>query len=253
MREISEEQVQQLEKFHGSGMVVVLSVGDDDFAFRRLRQVDVDLVLEGLAAQQYAAHEQMAVNSALCVEAPAAGQSPELDKTLPKEQQEAIVSERMRLAGLFSQANLLRDWVGMGLAQACGFGAQVQCDPQPGDVYKITASSASDEKSVAGDTWTLSVSARKLTAKEYAEVRRLRMVGSEGASERYAWKQAVSGPNKDEVARLYPYAVIGIGRSIDTLGAEGFGKGVRVKKFKAGSQDPPGTSGEQPASAETWQ
>ena len=62
-----------------------------------------------------------------------------------------------------------------------------------------------------------------------------------GDSQRYLWDRLVDAPNKNELSRLYPFAVIAAGKELARLGVNG--RSVRVKKFGSGQAPEPGTSG----------
>lgn len=247
-RDITQEQVELLEQHHGKGMVVVLSVGDTDFAFRRLSALDADLLMDALSRNQFSAHEEAAVRCVLSADAPEAGKGPDEDKKLPEAKRKALIGERDQLTSLFSEAQLLRDWIGMALSQHCGFGARVSVEALGSGRYRLRVG-APEVDNLAGAEFSIELEARAMDGREYGTYREREMLGAEGAAERYAFDKLVQSANKADFERLYPLGVIGVGRILKTLGTQG--KAVRVKKFGAGSPKEPGSSGERSAKAGT--
>lgn len=240
---ITEEQVKQLEQHHGQGMVFVLCAGDDEFAFRRPSDLDIDLALADLGAGKFTHHEECAIRCLLAADASAAGGAV-ADKITPPE----LVAERLRLRALWKAAPFTRDNISVGFAEMVGW--NMECDAQNigGGRYKITA--RTQEASQYGADISVELTARILTPEEYSEQRKRGQTMNEGAAERYCYAKQVDSPNRDEVARLYPYLPIALGKTIlPTLGSEG--RSVRVKKFGAGQPPAPGSTSETQADGET--
>lgn len=236
---ITAEQVTQLEQHHGEGMVFVLCAGDDEFAFRRPSELDVDLALADMGAGKFTHHEECAIRCLLTHAAPAAGGAV-VDKIVPPE----LVAERMRLRALWKAAPFTRDSIGVGFAEVGGW--NLECDAQAigGGRYKIIA--RTPENSPSGAGLAIELTARILAPEEYSEQRKRGQTMPEGAAERYCYAKQVDSPNRDEVARLHPYLVIALGKTIlPTLGSEG--RSVRVKKFEAGQRPAPGSTSETQA------
>jgi hypothetical protein len=240
---ITQEQVKQLEQYHGAGMVFVLCAGDDEFAFRRPSELDVDLALADRGAGKFTHHEECAIRCLLTVDAPAAGGAV-VEKIVAPE----LVAERLRLRALWKSAPFTRDSIGVGFAEVAGW--NMECDAQAigGGRYKITARSA--ENSASGADLAIELTARILAPDEYSEQRKRGQTMPEGAAERYCYSKQVDSLNRDDVARLHPYLVIALGKTIlPTLGSEG--RSVRVKKFGAGQPPAPGSTSEKQASDAT--
>lgn len=242
MREITEQQYRDLEAHHGQGMVVVMYCGDDEFAFRRPAQLDVDLVLADKAAGRFTFHEDCAIRCLLSPEAPAAG-GPVADKVVPTE----LVAERLRMRALWKEAPLTRDTLTMGLAERCGWHPTIDATALGGGRYRITAKSAGS--AITERDIDISFEARILAPEEYTELRMRQQTMPEGAAERYAWAKQVDASVRDALARLYPYLVIGVGNVLQTLGSEG--RTVRVKKFGGGQAGQPGSTTETQAETAT--
>jgi hypothetical protein len=242
-REITAEQFAALEEVHGQGMVVTLSVGEDDFAFRRPGENDVDLVLAGKAEVLLSYHEECAIRCLLAPEAPKVKNLPEEDVERPAAERQLLVAEKERMRALWAQAPFLRDAVGVGFAELCGWGLELASAPLGGGRYRITARTPA--RATVDGQIEVELTARVFTGAEYSEFRKRAMTSPEGVAERYAWKTLVSSGNKEEVARRYPYLVISVGQLLQTLGSEG--KAVRPKAFGAGRAPQPGSSTESPA------
>lgn len=243
-RSITEEQVAELEQHHGQGMVVVLSVGAMDFAFRRLTENDVDLVLHGLENKLYSAHEEAAMRCILSVNAPSANLAVDLskggDKTKIAICTPEIIAERELLASLWAQAPIVRDTIGQELAKACGWHWYLSADPIGGGRYRVSANS---EEEMTADDDSVSLTCSVLAPRQYEEQRKRMVTQPEGSYQRYNFRTCIEGG--DEVARLYPYLPIAIGGMIPGLGGEG--KAVRRKKFKSGSLTQLGNTGDSQA------
>lgn len=252
-REITEQQFKGLEKHHGEGMVLVLTDGVDEYAFRRPSEHDVDLALDEKERGLFDYHEKCAVRCVLTPAAPAAGKSAQPkqkghpDDLLSAEDRAVIIAERERLQALWVEAPFMRDWIGLGLSQFAGWGCSFSSEATGGGRYSITVGSS--DKVPDGAEISLKLTARRFTPAEYAEHRKRSMTMEEGAAERYAWRTLIDSPNRDEVARLYPYLVIGIGATLQSLGSEG--RRLAAKKFPPGSPQAPGSSTAPQATKET--
>jgi hypothetical protein len=260
MREITEEQFRLLEQHHGEGMVVVLGVGAEQFAFRRLSSLDVDLVQLAMEEKQFGCHEQAAVRCILTPEVPTENRAQtDKDEKRKTKAHPALVAERERLSETWRGAQAVRDMVGLELAKECGWQWAVKSEALGGGLHRITCQrtkedgktpvfdlSETDGAALPEDFEApIELEARAFEPIEYGEWRRKMALGDPGAAERYAYKLLIKSQNKDEVARLYPYLVLIVGQALGALGAEG--KAVSVKKFKrAGSQQPANSSTKQP-------
>lgn len=236
--EITQELFNELEQHHGSGNVIVLTVAGEEFAFRRPSRNDVELTLEAYERKEGAALEQCAVRCLLAPLAPAANQVG--CKTQPPAE---VVELRARLAEMFTRAEFYRDWVGLEFATHCGWNWTANIQPIGSGVYEIDCQpddSKSCEESVR-------LTARRLTAQEYAAYRRKHILGDPDAK-RFVFGACITSANKSEAAARYPFLVEGIGTTLVALGTEA--GPVRVKKFKP-SATAPGTSTKPPAEGET--
>lgn len=235
--EITQEAYAELERSHGVGNVIVLTVADEDFAFRRPSRVDVELTLEARDRKEGAMLEQCAIR---CLLAPAA---PSANVAEAKEVGPEIVAERERLAGMFARSQFYRDWVGTEFVTHCGWLWQADCETAAGGLYEIKCRPS--EKSTCDESATLT--ARRLTAQEYATYRRKNILGESDAS-RFVFNACITSANKTEVATRYPFLVEDICTALVSLGSEG--GAVRAKKFKP-SETAPGTSTAPPAGGGT--
>lgn len=252
-REITEQQFKGLEQHHGEGMVLVLTDGVDEYAFRRPSDHDVDLALDAKEQGRLNFHEECALRCVLSPAAPAAGKSAQPkqkghpDDLLPAEDRAAIIAERERLQALWVEAPFMRDWIGVGLSQFAGWSCSFAAEPIGGGRYAIAVRGA--DRAPEGAEISLTLTARRFTPAEYAEHRKRSMTMEEGAAERYAWRTLIDSANKDEVARLYPYLVISIGVTLQSLGSEG--RRLAAKKFLPGSPQAPGSTTAPQATKET--
>ena len=239
MRVISQEQFAALEAVHGVGMVVPVSVGEDDLVFRRPTDLDLDILLEQKDRGEHSYLEECCKHCILSPEAPRAGVSPAQDKLLTPEEQAEIVEERQRLSGLWQAAPLLRDSVSLSWAELCGWGLSYDATPTGGGQYQVSVRAGTHcrmDPEVAID-----LVARVFTALEYSEWRKHKQTDHEGVGERYAWNVLIQSANKNEVAGIYPFVVLGAGGSVlPGLGSEG--KLVRPKKFGSGQTPLPGST-----------
>lgn len=234
--EITEEQYAALEQSHGPGNIIVLTVADEDFAFRRPSRVDVDLTLEAHERKEGAALEQCAIRCLLAPAAPAANAA-DAKAVAPE-----VVAERERLSGMFSRSQFYRDWVGLEFATHCGWNWRANVEPSSSG---YTIDCHPDDKEACDESAKLT--ARRLSAQEYATYRRKMILGESDAS-RYVFGACITSANKAEVAQRYPFLVEGICTALAALGVEG-GR-VRAKKFKP-SGTAPGTSTPPPAEGTT--
>lgn len=236
--QVTQEQLDTLEKVHGS--VIPLSVGDADFVFRRPSDLNVDIALEAKGRGDLNFHEEMAVCCLLCPEAPEMGISVEQNTARPKDEQDALKETKLRLRALWQRAPFLRDWLSLTFAEHCGWGAVYESAPVGPGLYRVTARARPDGIP-AEDFPPIVINARVFSREEYSEYRRRSQLEPEGSAERYAWRVLVDAPNKAELARQYPYLVVGIGKSVlPTLGSEGIKVGK--KKFAGGPPNSPGES-----------
>lgn len=251
MREITAEQYAALEQVHGKDMVVLLTVGEDDVAFRRPTELDVDILLEAKGRGEHSYLEECAAGCLLSPEAPRAGVSVEANQRLPEAEQGALVTEKQRLRALWKSAPLLRDSVPMAWAELCGWGMSYEAKPLGGGRYRITARpnahSAMDSEAL------VELTARVFSPHEYSEWRKKSQTEPEGHAERYAWRTLVEGPagdgrSREEIARVHPFLPLGLGQAtLPALGSEG--RAVRPKKFGAGQAPQPGSTTSTPPQA----
>ena len=76
--QITEQNVRELEQHHGTG-IIVLSVGDQDFAFRRPTETEVSYALAAQAKGSVNFLEDLALGCLLSIEAPRAGTPARID------------------------------------------------------------------------------------------------------------------------------------------------------------------------------
>ena len=231
MRKITQEQFSELEKVHGAGMVIPMEVGEDDFVFKRPTDLDLDLLLEQKDRGEHGYLEECCRHCILAPDAPRAGASTAQDKLLTPEEQAEIVAERQRLSGLWQAAPLLRDSVSLSWAELCGWGLSYDAAPTGGGQYQVSVRAGTHCR--MDPELAIDLTARVFAPAEYSEWRKRKQASPEGVAERYAWDVLVQSANKNEVARLYPFVVLGAGGSVlPGLGSEG--KRVTPKKFGAG-------------------
>lgn len=249
MRTITEEQFSALEAVHGKGMVVPISVGEDDLVFRRPTELDIDILLEAKSRGEHSHLEEAAMACLLCPDAPRAGVSIEQNKSLPEAEQNLLIEEKQRLRALWNAAPLLRDSVSMGWAELCGWGLGYDAKPLGGGRYTITARAGKAASMDSGVS--IDLTATVFTSLDYSAWRKKSQTEPEGSAERFAWRTlventAADGRGRDEIARTYPFLVLGLGQSLlPALGTEG--RSVRPKKFGGGQTLPPGpTTSRQP-------
>jgi len=234
-REITQEQFDALEAEHGKGNVLVLTTEDqsgDEFAFRRFTADDVTRMLawkDDARADFLAAGMRLAL---LSPDAPAGGKGPVADSKLSAEAKSALIAERNRLAAVIKAAPAQEDVLSVSLARLCGYGWKYEVSAEDKSLLVISPRYGLSQ-SCADETFTLT--ARPLEAKEYAEYRRLSQVGAGGEDDRYAFRVAASGLEKDELARLYAWLPIAAGQAIAGMGSA---RGVTLKKFASSSPAP---------------
>jgi hypothetical protein len=244
--QITLEQLQELERHHGKG-IVVLSVGDDDFAFRRPTDAEVSYSLGEQSAGAVRFLENLALRCAVCPAAPRAGQPVKngadgkpLPDGLSGDEKTALSDEKGRLEALWADAQEFRDSIPALFSLSCGGNPDVQSSSSGADRYAVVVSSNPAVRDEI-EPWTFSVIARRPNAMHFDEYRKREALGSEGDSQRYLWDKLVESPEKAEFARLYPFAVVAAGRELARLGVNG--RSVRVKKFDSGQAPEPGSSG----------
>lgn len=236
-RTYSDEQVAEFERHHGNGMVLVFTVGEDEYAFRRLSELDVNMALADGEAGKFTGGEQAAIRCVLTADAPHAGKSGEGAKLAP-EDVAALVKERERLTLEWKAAPFIRDMIGSTLAWQCGYHWAPTQEAIGGGVHRLTFT-LSEELAGEGAGDSVEVSARSWTEQEYDEYRRLLSLGADGDAERYAYGKLITSPNKDEVQRRYQWLVLGVGKCLQMLGVT---KAVRLKKSGNGQAPKPGNS-----------
>lgn len=251
--QIIEKHVRELEQHHGVG-VIVLSVGDQDFAFRRPTNTEVSYALTAQANKAPNYLEDLALGCLLTAAAPRAGTPAGVGadgSAIPKnvgvsaEDKALLIEEKERLEALWEAGQFYRDAIAGQFAFACGWAVDVGSKPIGGGRYELSLTSTDNAKAIGADL-ALTVIAAKPSRPIYDKHKQLELNGDAGESERYLWDKLVQHPEKAELARLYPFAVIALGRFLPSLGCD---QGmVRVKKFCAGQAPAPGTSTEPPAS-----
>jgi hypothetical protein len=235
MREITEAQFLALEAEHGEGNVLVVSDPDggaDDFAFRRYTEADVTQILQWEAdgrADCLALGMKLAL---LCPDAPRAGKGPAADFKLPKEEQSAMAAERSRFDAALKVGPAQGDIFALQVARACGYGWGYDLAPSDPSLLIVKPRTGIGQ-SFDPETHVLGV--RAFTEQEYSEYRRLSLHGGAGEDDRYAFKVAVSGGAKDELAKRYAFLPVAVGKIIPGLGAS---RGVSLKKFSRSSPAP---------------
>lgn len=238
MRTYTEQQIESFEQHHGKGMVLVFTVGEDEYAFRRLSDLDVDLALADKEAGKVSFHEDAAIRCVLTADAPHAGVSGG-DAKLGKEDVALIAKERARLALEWKHAAMMRDAIGQALAMQCGYHWTIAQKALGADAHQLTAALSAEFSEVSGEADLVDLTARSWGDREYNEFRTLNTTGAEGEAERYAFGKLITSANKTDVARAYPWLVIAIGKYLQTLGMS---KAVRLKKSRSGQAPQPGTS-----------
>ena len=244
--QITLEQLQELEQYHGKG-VVVLSVGDDDFAFRRPTETEVSYSLGEQSAGAVRFLENLALRCVVSSAAPRAGQPTKngadgkpLPDGLSGDEKAALVEEKGRLEALWLEAQEFRDSIPALFSLSCGGNPDVQSSTAGADRHTVVVSSNPAVKDEI-EPWTFSILARRPSPTHFDEYRKREALGGEGDSQRYLWDKLVESPDKAELARLYPFAVVAAGRELARLGVNG--RSVRVKKFGSGQAPEPGSSG----------
>ena len=239
---ISEQQIEALEAVHGPDMVVVLTVGDEEFAFRRPSAADVDFMLDAKERGNTSFIENACTSCALCPDEPGAevGTSP------------ALAAVKAKLAALFVANPYLKDTIPIAWASECGWYAIITPELIGPGLYRVACgpkpSEQTDQTACGCSMWSASIQVRKLTVAQYDKLRKLDLQGGNEA-ERQAWKDAATGDNKAEIERLYPFLPVSIGTIIRTLGDKP--TAVSVKKRHAGSAPAQSPSSEKPSDPTT--
>lgn len=236
---ITQEQFSALEASHGIGMVLVLFVGNDEFAFRRPSDADVEFAMDERARGVGEWMEHALIGCVLCPEVPTANQAD--NKTSCPE----LVSVREQIQAIWKEAPFCRDSVPLVWAQSCGWGQDIAQQPLGGGKYALTVSS---DTKLGAEPWSYKASAKVLSGTQYERLRKLSL--SEGnAADKFAFNGAIlslDGIDREEFAKRYPFAVLGLGQLARALGSEN--RAVSVKKFSSGSVPQPGDSTTTPAS-----
>lgn len=238
MRTYTAQQVEAFEQHHGKDMVLIFTVGEDEYAFRRLSELDVDLALSDKEAGKVSFHEDAAIRCVLTADAPRAGMSGG-DAKLSKEDLAELVKERERLALEWKHAAMMRDAIGQALAMQCGYHWTIKQRALGAGAHQLTMELSPEYQEVVGDAEPVELTARSWADREYNEFRTLNTTGAEGEAERYAYNKLITSPNKTDVARTHPWLVIAIGKYLHTLGVT---KAVRLKKSRSGQALAPGAS-----------
>lgn len=235
MREISEAQFVALEAEHGEDRVLVVQDPDggcDEFAFRRFSEADATQILQWEAdgrADCLALGMRLAL---LCPGAPRAGKGPAADLKLSKDEQATRTSEKARLDAALRLGPAQADILALQVARACGYGWGYELDPSDPS-FLIVKPRTGIGQSFDPETYALRV--RPFSEKEYAEYRRLSLHGGAGEDDRYAFGVAVSGDDKDSLAKQFAFLPVAVGKIIPGLGAS---RGVTLKKFARSSRTP---------------
>lgn len=235
MREITEAQYLALEAEHGEDRVLVVSDPDgnaDEFAFRRYNEADIAQTLQWEAdgrADCLALGMKLAL---LCPDAPRAGKGPASDFKLPKDEQSLMAAERSRFDAALKIGPAQADIFALQVARACGYGWGYDFEPADPSLLIVKPRTGIGQ-SFDPEAYVLRV--RPFSEKEYGEYRRLSLHGSAGEDDRYAFKVAVSGDDRDALAAKFAFLPAAIGKIILGLGAS---RGVSLKKFSRSSQAP---------------
>lgn len=242
MSEVTQEQFEALEKAHGAGMVRVLTVADEDFAFRVPTKNDVALLIDASERKVPSALEECAMRCLLCPAVPTANRgtvegSEEKAAAAPAPQE--LVAERQRLQARYAQSEFYRDWIAKEFLASVGHGWRVE-DPRKLTTgqYEITCISRSDESE------RVTLVARKMSAAHYAAYRRS-IVEHSTDSAAICWKACIVSVERDGVASRLPILVETLESVLVSLGTDG--GTVAVKKFGNGPAPQPGTSTLPPA------
>jgi len=236
---ITQEQFSALEASHGIGMVLVLSAGNDEFAFRRPSDADVEFAMDERARGVGEWMEHALIGCVLCPEVPTANQAD--NKTSCPE----LVAVREQIQAIWKEAPFCRDSVPLVWAQSCGWGQDIAQQSLGGGKYTLTVSS---DTKLGAEPWSYKASAKVLSGTQYERLRKLSL--SEGnAADKFAFNGAIlslDGIDREEFVKRYQFAVLGLGQLARALGSEN--RAVSVKKFSSGSAPPLGGSTTTPAS-----
>lgn len=241
---ITQEQFEALEAAHGKNQVLVLSIGKDEFAFRRPNQIDADYALSDKDKGNLSWMEAALLSCALCPTKPTENKAPTEGKAkYTRPECPELVEICSQIEAIWKEAPLCSDTLPLVWLQSCGYGTQIDSKKIGAGLYEVTVSS---NPNLGADEWSYTLKARSLAKPQYEKLRKLQME-EDYAAEKYAFDVGVTeiaGISKAEFKSLYPFAPIGIGTLIRTLGAEA--RGVSVKKFGAGSAQQPTSSIEKP-------
>jgi hypothetical protein len=240
--QITEQQFAALEQYHGQGMIIILTVGGEDFAFRRPNQDQVNHALEAQANDIDTYREELA---RLCVVSAAMPDAGAEGAPVTAEARAALTAEKERLDALWESAQSFRDEVSIPFAWSCGSSPQLDSTPLGGGRYKLTLTPNSSAAEFGVDWGPIEIVARKPSRPDYDDFKRKKITGAEGEAELLLWSRLVESANKADVARMFPFAAVATGNFLPTLGSDG--RSVRVKKFGSGPALPPGSSTSTPA------
>jgi hypothetical protein len=235
--QISYEQFQLLELNHGKGMVTILSIGDDDFVFRKPSTMQVSHALECQAKGILGFREEITMGCVVSADLPSAGVA---GQKKDAEDKEVLAGEKERLGSILESAQSFRDDLSIQFAWTCGSSPRLDCEALGNERYKLTLRPNSNAEDLDIAWGPVELIARKATRPEYNKYRQLNVEGTEGEAELFLWDKLIESANKADTARLYPFAVIAIGGFLPTLGSDG--RSVRIKKFSAGPAPEPGSS-----------
>lgn len=243
MSEVTQDQFEALEKAHGAGMVRVLTVAGEDFAFRVPTKNDVALLMEAKERKDPAALEECARRCLLCAAVPSANRgsiegSEEKAAALPVPVE--LVAERQRLQSLYAQSQFYRDWIAQSFLGAVGYGWRIE-DPKRLDSghYEIKCCA-----SKADDAERVTLLARKMSAAQYADYRRALVEQQHDLAAR-CWCACITNAGRDDIARRLPILVEALENVLVSLGTDG--GTVALKKFGSGQAQEPGNSTPPPA------
>lgn len=242
--EITDAQYALLEQYHGAGNIIVLSVGKEDFAFRRPEQTQITYAIDCIAKKMPTAREQLALGCLVTAAAPSAGV---IGVKPTAEDKGALDAEKALLGGMLEAAQSFRDDIATQFAWAIGSSPTiVSCESIGGERYKVLVGPNPDAVEHCKMDWgPIELVAHKPVRAEYEKFRLLNIQNAEGEAEQYIYDKLVESSNKAEFARMYPLAVIALGNFLPTLGTDG--RSVRIKKFKGGSQTEVSISTDTPA------
>lgn len=239
---ITQEQFAELESAHGAGMVLVLSVGDDEFAFRRPSEADVEFAMDERARGVGEWMEHALISCALSHDVPTVNRAPSKDSkpvVCPE-----LIAVREQIQAIWKEAPFCRDWVPLAFLHSCGLVPVIDQKPLGGGRYSVTIAG---EKAMGSETWSYVAEGKVLSGNQYERLRKLSL--SEGiGGDKFAFESGIlsfAGIARDEFAKRYPFAVLALGQLVRAFGSES--RAVSVKKFSSGSAPQPGNSTDTPA------